>query len=76
MVEQKVPIIYNIAIGTMNVKFVVSKESKFGDVRIVLKLIYLAFILYCRIFNSFRIIWLFVCVGFLLCGCVYLWVCL
>jgi len=69
VVEQKFPTIYNIAIGTMNFNFVLSKESKFGDVRIVLKLFYFGFILYCRIFNSSRIIWLNVCEGFVLCGC-------
>jgi hypothetical protein len=36
VVEQKSLIIYYIAIGTLNVKFVASNESKFGEVHIVL----------------------------------------
>jgi len=41
---------------------------------IVLWLFYLVYILYCSCFNLFCNMWVCVCVGFVMCGCVYVWV--
>jgi hypothetical protein len=41
---------------------------------IVLWLFYLVCILYCGCFNWFCNMWVCVCVGFVMCGCVYVWV--
>jgi hypothetical protein len=41
---------------------------------IVLWLLYLMCILYCGCFNLFCNMWVCVCVGFVMCGCVYVWV--
>jgi hypothetical protein len=35
----------------------------------------LCFNLYCGCFNLFGNVWVCVCVGFVMCGCVYVWVC-
>ena len=42
---------------------------------IVLRLFYLVCILYCGCFNLFCNMWVCVCVGFVMCECVYVWVC-
>jgi hypothetical protein len=31
-------------------------------------------VMYCGCFNLFRNVWVCVCVGFVMCGCVYVWV--
>jgi hypothetical protein len=41
---------------------------------IVLWLFRLMCILYCGCFNWFCNVWVCVCVGFVMCGCVYVWV--
>jgi hypothetical protein len=41
---------------------------------IVLWLFHLVCILYCVCFNLFCNVWVCVCVGFVMCGCVYVWV--
>ena len=41
---------------------------------IVLCLVYLVCILYCGCFNLFFNVWVCVCMGFVMRGCVYVWV--
>jgi len=47
----------------------------YTEVICVLWLFYLVYILNCGCFNLFCKVWVCVCVGFVMCGCVYMWVC-
>ena len=51
------------------------RMTLYWDYLIVLWLFYLECILYCGCFNLFCNMWVCVCVGFVMCGCVYVWVC-
>ena len=50
------------------------RVTLYWEYLIVLWIFLLVCILYCGCFNLFCNVWVCVCVGFVMCGCVYVWV--
>ena len=69
MVEQKSTYIYNIPIRTLNIKFVLSYDSKFGVVRFYGAILFGVYLVL-NFFNLFRNMLVCVCVWLVMCECV------